>query len=180
MNFTELLEIQRSLQIDYPVKRISHDALLTALFVECGELLQLIKPQWAWWKRHGASFTEGDRAAQIDELADILHFLLINALRQEGDYEPDNHAYDETWHRAEQLAQCDDPASDLIESIYLLTYCKHSSMECLQFLARATTRLEFTRQDLEQAYLTKAGVNRDRFTVPTDAIADSPPRTDDD
>jgi len=52
------------------------EALLLAARVELGELLQKVKPRWAWWKRNDVAFTEDERAAVLEELADILHFVL--------------------------------------------------------------------------------------------------------
>jgi len=47
--------------------------LRVALLAEIGEMLNALKPRWAWWKRRDKTFEEGD---VLGELADIMHFAL--------------------------------------------------------------------------------------------------------
>jgi len=64
---------QRLLDLQFEGNEPSTDEILVALYTEFGEVLQALKPAWAWWKRKDKVFEYGD---VLDELADMLHFWL--------------------------------------------------------------------------------------------------------
>ncbi len=63
----------------------TREQLLLALKVETGELLQRVKARWAWWRRNDRRFDRGERAAVLEEIADMMHFVLGAVLLSEED-----------------------------------------------------------------------------------------------
>lgn len=51
--------------------------------VELAEAAQRIKARWAWWRRNDKRF-EVDREGFVEELADVLHFVLAGLLLTEA------------------------------------------------------------------------------------------------
>lgn len=83
MQLNELIECQRKLQtvtdIEIPD---SQNQRFLALAAEVGELAQALKPSWRWWGHRGKAGAECDRAELLAECADVLHFLLVEAIAQ--------------------------------------------------------------------------------------------------
>jgi len=58
--------------------------IVVAFIAELGETLNLVKGEWAWWKRYGDEFSiDSDHLAE--ELADMLHFAFILAMKDSHD-----------------------------------------------------------------------------------------------
>lgn len=79
MTWTDALNRQRVLQEALArVQGARPNALQLELAAkeELAELLQKVKARWAWWKRNDKDFTAGERGEVLEELADVLHFVL--------------------------------------------------------------------------------------------------------
>ncbi len=72
----ELYELQRELNEEFfalfPDKPKTEEEVLLALTAELGELLNELKPVWAWWKPNGAY----NHSRALEEAADVLFFAL--------------------------------------------------------------------------------------------------------
>ena len=73
----ELLKRQKELDLLFENKKTfnlkTRETIVTALYVELAELAQELKPLWNRWK---ISVKEIDKRKTLEELSDVLHFIL--------------------------------------------------------------------------------------------------------
>ena len=124
------------------------EALLLAARVELGELLQKVKPRWAWWKRNDVAFTEDERAAVLEELADILHFVLGLAL-----VEP---------FSASRIVHVR-PLSGSLVGLANQTFEAPAAPEFFAAIVGLAGELGFSEHELFDAYMAKSLVNLRRW-----------------
>jgi len=157
MQFNQLIDYQKNVQAQSGIA-IPEDSSqrLQALFAECGELVQSLKSNWRWWGHQGKEVMGCSREDVLAECADILHFLLIEAIGR--DFQPNGECpWLVAWEDGSPLE--DDYAS-------LLICCLHW-VETPGSLAQAVIRyvwamrsLGFSQVEIESAYTNKADFNR--------------------
>jgi len=141
-----------------------------AIVAETGELVNSVGSTWKWWKRNDKKLAPVDRERALDELADILHFVLAGfiitfpdpigrLIEDESYYSALNRPIldREVLHVANLL----DEAAELFFDPFLVhTY---EMLEELLEVGRALVDPDLTREELVEAYLKKAEVNRQRW-----------------
>lgn len=80
LDIPALLTRQADLQLLGNMPTPTPTALRIAYLTEVGELAQEMKHTWAWWKKPGDRPVRSERI--LSELADVLHFWLLIALRE--------------------------------------------------------------------------------------------------
>jgi dimeric dUTPase (all-alpha-NTP-PPase superfamily) len=164
MQFSELINYQKGVQEQSGIA-IPEDSSqrLQALFAECGELVQSLKSSWRWWGHQGKEVMGCSREDVLAECADILHFLLIEAIAR--DFQPNGKCpWLVAWEDGVIPQGAGDYASSLLEC--LLLECLHW-VETPGSLAQAVIRyvwamrsLGFSQAEIESAYTNKADFNR--------------------
>jgi len=157
MQFNQLIDYQKNVQAQSGIA-IPEDSSqrLQALFAECGELVQSLKSNWRWWGHQGKDVMGCSREDVLAECADILHFLLVEAIAR--DFQPNGKCpWLVAWEDGSPLE--DDYASLLI--------CCLRWVETPGSLAQAVIRyvwamrsLGFSQAEIESAYAAKADFNR--------------------
>ena len=151
------------------------EAAYLAVVAEVGEFLSEVKSQWAWWKREDKTFsTSSDKA--LEELADVLHFVLIVILLARGTNPEDSlrvdyHRYvsqnpsprvivlqDRAVHELLYLAG----ALSFVETSFSYTVNIAELLESVVELGQAFS-LSVTPKKLLEVYKKKARVNLERW-----------------
>lgn len=157
----ELLAEQRALNDHFP-EQASHDALRDAFLAEVGEVVNALKfgvagerPGWCWWKRSGASASS--REVVLDELVDVLHFILTGLLRSDPNHWAEWFPYERFWHEP--------PLYSRTEACFRMVaaFDKGDYHLALLQLVNVARHLGFHRHEFEDAYFAKAKVNRERW-----------------
>ena len=160
----DLIERQAELQRlgkHYGQRGPREGELRLAYLAELGEFIQELKPSWSWWRKEGSRAMVDEEKA-VGELADLLHFVLIEAL---GDSEVDlrvpltqfmwNGESDLPLRRPEiEAASLGDSESEL------------ETLPLDEFLIRADrflASIELDLEDLVDAYYDKTDVNLARW-----------------
>ena len=154
-NYGDLLRRQAELQRLGNLPTPTLEQVRVALLTEIGELAQELKPDWVWWSKPGAK-KEVDREKVRDELADVLHFILLAEIilaDEEDDYDSDvvmptfkESLVEALAHLAEVLCT-DEP-----DAVYGIGY-----------LCGIAARYGFTPDDLASAYWQKTEINLTRW-----------------
>lgn len=152
-----------------------------ALLDELGELIHLVKPFWAWWKRSDLAEKAKPQLSDLksrvlDEAADILHFILLNTLAEKEpgeklDFLIDSQDYAHNFQRNPMYGF----------SFHLRAVAMHvfpmqgitELMKALTALGNALTKeysetVTFTPEELYDAYLEKAKINLVRWGIKLD------------
>jgi dimeric dUTPase (all-alpha-NTP-PPase superfamily) len=153
LNFTDYVEIQSELQ-NHCERYPSQDELIMAILAELGEFAQSRKGEWCWWKRNGQGFSSEDRERQLDELADIMCFLLVGYLMENDKGEPSR---SNPWESLSGIS-----THEYVNAIFfaIMMGAFDRAFGALMLWA---THLGYSREEIEQAYLKKVEVNKSRW-----------------
>lgn len=136
---------------------VSGDDLYLALFDELGELIHEMKARWCWWKN---TQKPEDRKKVLEELVDVVHFVLMTVLRLEKrrtvDEDPVKEFLNGFAYECEQERKV-----TLAEAVYCTSFANDSFLhgQALVYLHNACG---FTWQEVYEAYKKKNAVNRKR------------------
>ena len=152
LNYGDLLKRQAELQRLGGMPKPTRALVKVAQFAEIGELVQTLKPDWAWWTKPGDT-REVDREQMLGEAADVLHFALLDDIA--ADYRECLTFKIEAWE-----------GYDLPKLIGLLEHqSRHSyrgyGVACA--LCGIIARYGFTPDDLARAYWEKTEENLRRW-----------------
>lgn len=156
MTLQELLEIQKELN-SHCDGSPTYEQLEWAIAAELGEFAQARKGDWCWWKRNGKGFESESRDRQLDELADILCFLLTGLLMDNAliglDLDCDFWQYGSVF-RSKPRA--------------VLRHCELGKYDrAIDHFAGFIKENGFTKEEVETAYLKKVEVNKARWEAVT-------------
>lgn len=165
MELNELLEIQRELNSRIE-ENPSKESWEMALLYEVGELCDSLRdgmistscpgiPGWVWWKRADRKPNISSREKVIEELADILHFILCGTIMKFIPYSGGNipvSLWEYGWDSAAQPS--------LPHVLKNICCCTESTYRYFPLLAKS---LGFSRSEIEEAYTRKAQKNRERW-----------------
>lgn len=161
MNFTELIDFQRELNKASGV-RIPEDPSprLKALFAEFGELIQALKPEWCWWKHYGKDTLELSEADIAMEAADVLHFLLVEAIAR--DFQVKGRC---PWQLAWESEIEEHELISLLVDVFCWLKVPNGFSQAIVRYVWVARHLGFTQEQIEEAYLQKAEINRKTMGV---------------
>lgn len=147
-NYADLLARQAEIQRLGNMPTPTRAALRIAYMTEIGELAQELKPLWAWWKKApGEQPVDTNRV--LSELSDVLHFWLLEAMREgwrvEGDLRPGRR--NGQWRMDELLTQLYAPPAWWTPRL----------------LCEIAARFHYTPDDLARAYWEKTEENLRRW-----------------
>lgn len=128
----------------------------SALLDEIGELNHELKPTWCWWKENPG---EVDKNKVLEEFVDVVHFILMRAIRTE-DSGLDNA---EKWYFTKGFidAHWEDENSDHTYKLYDLL--RPQSLEfCGRNLFCISRKLGFDWQEVYEEYKRKNAINFER------------------
>lgn len=148
-NTKSLLQTQRELNALLE-NQPTLETLTLALLDELGEVLHLVKPNWAWWKRYGKEFPEPNYNQLAEELTDCLHFALTMALMTE---------LPETLVQSALTISVNDPINTLLNSII-----HTDSFFLIAAISTYAQTLGVPLEKLIDTYYKKAKENQKRFT----------------
>lgn len=166
MTFDELLEQQEALQDALGTMPQSFAQLQWQLLEEAGEIAREMRTVSRWWSWKGQKRPGLNRERLAEELADMLHFILLGVLVVA---EPGLNRLNVHWRRFADYS-CSDPSHSSLNAIDSLTELLFSfyahdddlSKSLCSFMAAANS-LGITREEIERAYLEKVQENLKRI-----------------
>jgi dimeric dUTPase (all-alpha-NTP-PPase superfamily) len=174
MTLTELLDMQRQLQQQSDAQPETLAQIRIAQMTELGEVNQAIKwgmepvskyPKWAWWKR--AKQIPATRSNVLDELADLLCFILLEIIYRRDKGEIATHDHDAWGHEWSLAERYDDEPEFFVEAYganALDVMCIDTSHR-LEYFVGLCDCLGFSRDELEAAYKDAYDKNVARWTA---------------
>lgn len=174
MTLNELLDMQRELQQHSDAQPESLGQIRIAQMTELGEANQGVKwgmepvskyPKWAWWKR--AKQIPATRSNVLDELADLLCFILLEIIyrREKGEIAAHDH---DTWGREWLLIKRYGFESEFFVEDYsqnaIDMLCIDTSHR-LEYFVGLCACLGFSQDELEAAYKDAYDKNVARWTA---------------
>lgn len=188
MSFTKLLTIQQELMQITPSPGCSR--LYMATLDELGELAHKLKwgmvdefvgscdfvlvDGWCWWNRDIKPFSK--RKEVLEELADILHFLLTLYLTQWTHWEMfatylETHVWREPKESAKTVPVDSWELGDFcFQKILFGAYNLNSKKMFGGFIDLACSFLGFRLHEVEEAYKKKAQINKERWTIHQEGV----------
>ncbi len=161
MTLQELLDIQKELNSHLGATP-TNEQLCWAIMAELGEFAQSRKGDWCWWKRQGKEFSSESRERQLDELADVLCFLLTGALAEKEMNEYFSLSSGNWEDRFERPVGDEQTLEEILAD--LLSYAAEMFFRVsICRFATACQHLGFTQAEIETAYLKKVEVNKQRW-----------------
>jgi dimeric dUTPase (all-alpha-NTP-PPase superfamily) len=154
MKLSELLAIQAELNQHCKGQPKSEEDVLWAIVAELGESANARKGEWGWWEKYGKPLESESRDRQLDEWADVLCFLLTQALFEKAI--PVENGWDHSWASGAKAT-----LSQMLWSICGNDYSGGVFPRFAQFLSG----LGYTREEIEGAYLKKVAVNKERWAL---------------
>lgn len=165
MTLQELLDIQKELNSHLEATP-TNEQLCWAIMAELGEFAQSRKGDWCWWKRQGKEFSSESRERQLDELADVLCFLLTGALAEKEvseDFSLSSGNWEGRFQKPVDDGQTlEEVLSDVFEYATEMLFRVFFRVSICRF-ATACQHLGFTQAEIETAYLKKVEVNKQRW-----------------
>jgi dimeric dUTPase (all-alpha-NTP-PPase superfamily) len=157
MKLSELLAIQSELNQHCQGKPKSEEDVLWSIVAEMGEAANARKGAWGWWTKYGKPLQSESRDRQLDEWADVLCFLLTQALMS-GVAIQDAFC---GWGQAWSGIPFDSEPVSLRRFLWFL--CRDNWESTLVCFAELLYSLGYRQEELESAYLKKVAVNKDRW-----------------
>lgn len=139
---------------------IGLDSLQAALLDECGELNHELKKNWCWWKKTQSPI---DSEKVLEELADVMHFVLMSVHWMKADGEEIDDFFTGWQYAQEKIKKAykpDKPSKCLIE---LLRDHDTKNIWGIGFdLYWLIYSLDLTLEQAYEAYKKKNAINRQR------------------